>query len=370
MYHNVMSRTIARRLGACVNNTIKIHHALRMSTTAIGQQKLASEHYNEHLDRLPLLQSEDLRRLKPVKAKIQDYHVVLDRGLDLLTTLPAALEPLTKLKDTAYTSVERAIVITEAQAQLRKLKDASLPNLLAHVEDLELEPFPEPGSSEDEIDFLQRLRGMNEAERKDLLDTLNMEMRAAISQVTESVQNLEMKGQSTRVFGSDAELAAPIERKENPFAKVAANVAASTDTGKKKTEEKTKFGMSTDDQFASVIAKSAPPKEDFIKKKVVSKSFGVGQDSGEITTWKPDIPEKPKTTEPRVFSHRADEDEAPRPNAFSHRAAGDDAPRPKAPLRSLNFLQAQLEKTLKRSHVDNGPPSQSSSKTPRTSAGR
>lgn len=347
-----MSPTIARRLGACVNNTTKIHHALRMSTAATRPQKSASEHYDEHLDRLPLLQAEDLRRLKPVKAKIQDYHAVLDRGLDLLTTLPAALEPLTRMKDTAYTAVERAIVITEAQAQLRKLKDASLPNLLAHIEDLELEPYPEPGGSEDEIDFLQRLRGMNEAERKDLLDTLNMEMRAAISQVTESVQNLEGKDQSARVFGSDTQSAAPIERKENPFAKVAAKVAASADAGKRKAEEKTKFGMSTDDQFASVIAKSAPPKEDFLKKKVVGKNFGVGQDTEEITTWKPDVPEKPKTTEPRVFPHRADEDEAPRLRAFSRRTDEDDAPReaPRTviPPRSLNFLQAQLEKTLRK----------------------
>lgn len=337
-----MLPTIARRLGACVNNTTKIHHALRMSTTAARPQKLASEHYNEHLDRLPLMQAEDLRRLKPVKAKIQDYHAVLDRGLDLLTTLPAALEPLAKMKDTAYTSVERTIAITEAQAQMRKLKDVALPNLLTHVEDLELEPFPEPGSSEDEIDFLQRLRSMNEAARKDLMDTLNMEMRAAVQQVTESLQNLETKDQSTRVFGSDAEPAAPIERKENPFAKVAAKVAASTDVVKKKAEEKPKFGMSTDDQFASVIAKSAPRKEDFIKKKVVGKKFGVEQNSGEITTWKPDAVERPKTVEPRVFSHKADEDEVLR------REAPRPAPRPRFPLRDLNSLQAQLEASFKK----------------------
>jgi hypothetical protein len=354
----VMSPTIARRLGACVNNSTKTHHVLRMSTTAIRRQKLASDHYNEHLDRLPLLQAEDLRRLKPAKPKIQEYDAVLDRGLDFLTTLPAALEPLNKLKDTAYTSVERALAITEAQAQMRKLKDKTLPNLLAHVEDLELEPYPEPGSTESEIDFLTRARGMNEAERKDMLDSLNMEMRAALSQVTESLQNLEGKDEVTRGSSSDTESAATVERKADPFAKVATKVAASTDSGKKKAEEKPRFGMSTDDQFASVIAKSAPRKEDFIKKKVVGKNFGVGQNSGEITTWKPDMAEKPKMAEPRVFSHRTDEDDAPRPTTwrpdvtekprvFSHRADEGDSQRPKAPVRDLNSLQAKLEASFK-----------------------
>ena len=125
-----MSPVIARRLGACVNNTTKLHHVLRMSTTATRQQQLASDRYNEHLDRLTLLQAEDNRKLKPVKAKIGDYDAVLSKSLDFLTTLPAALEPLTKSRDTAHTSVERAIAITEAQAQLRKLKDGTLPNLL------------------------------------------------------------------------------------------------------------------------------------------------------------------------------------------------------------------------------------------------
>lgn len=336
MYRNVMLPTIARRLGACVTNTTKLHHVLRMSTTASKRQKPASDHYNEHLDRLPLLQVQDLQMLKPVKPKIADYDAVLSRGLDLLTALPAALEPLTRLKDTAHTSVERVIAITEAQAQCRKLKDVTLPALLAHVEDLELEDFPEPGSDETEINFLLRVRSMSEEERKDLLDTLDMQRSAAISKITENVQNLEWKDEATRVSGSDTEAAAaPIERKENPFAKVAAKVAASTtDTGKKKAEDKPKFGMSTDDQFASVIAKSEPRKEAFNMKNVVGKNFGVGQNSGEITTWKPDVPEKPKTREPRVFSHRSDEE---------------DAPRPKAPVRDLNSLQAQLEASFKKS---------------------
>ena len=358
-----MSPIVARRLGACVNNIPKLHDALRMSTTAIRRQKLASDRYDEHLHRLTLLQAEDRRKLKPVKAKIEDYDAVLNKSLDFLTTLPAALEPLTNRRDTAYTSVERAIAITEAQAQLRKLKDATLPNLLKHVEDLELEPYPEPGSDDDEIDFLSRVRGMNDAERKDLLDTLNMERIAAVSHVAENVKNLKWKDDLTSISGSDAGSEAPIERKENPFAKVAAKVAASTDTGKKKADDKPKFGMSTEDQFASVVAEAAARKEAIKIRKVVGKNFGVGQNSGEITTWKPEAIEKPKTVEPRVFSHKPDGDDKPRltwkpevvdkpktvePRVFSHRSDEDEKSRPKAPVRDLSELQARLEASFKK----------------------
>ena len=404
-----MSPTIARRLGACVNRSTKLHHALRMSTTAVIRQKVPSDHYKEHLGRLTLLQAEDLRRLKPVKIKVSEYDAVLSKGLDFLTTLPAALEPLTKLRDTAHTNVERAIAITEAQASLRKLKDATLPNLLEHVKDLELEPFPEPGSGEEEIEFLQRARGMNEAERKDLLDSLNLEMRAAISQVTESLR-LTPSSYETSGSGSDAESAVVFERKENPFAKVAAKAAASTDTGTRKVEERPKFGMSTDDQFASVIADAAPRKEAFklkkvvgrnfglgqnsgeitddqfagvvadaaprkeaLKKKVVGTNFGLGQNSGEITTRKPDVVAKPKPAEPsdfphrseegdtprpqavwpRDFSHRSEEGDTPRPQAvrprvFSHRSEEGDKPRSNATVRDLMSLQAQLEASFRK----------------------
>lgn len=358
-----MSPIIARRLGACLNNTTKLHHVLRMSTTATRQQQLASDRYNEHLDRLTLLQAEDQRKLKPVRAKIGDYDAVLSKGLDFLTTLPAALEPLTKSRDTAHTSVERAIAITEAQAQLRRLKDGTLPNLLKHVEDLELEPYPDPGSDDDEIDFLSRVGGMSDAERKDLLDTLDLERIAAVSHVTESVKKLKWRDDLTSIGGSDDGAAAPVERKENPFAKVAAKVAASTDSGKKKAEEKTKFGMNTEDQFASVVADAELRKEAIKIRKVVGKNFGVGQQSGEIRTWKPEATEKPKTVEPRVLSHRLDEDDKPKPTwkpqvadkpktveprVFSQRSDEDDKPRPKAPVRDLSALQAQLEASFKK----------------------
>ena len=345
MYRNVMSPSLARRLGACVSNTTKLHHVVRMSTTAIRLQKLASDRYDEHLDRLTLLQVEDQRKLKPVKGKIGEYDAVLSKILDLLTTLPAALEPLTRSSHTVHASVERAITITEAQAQLRKLKDATLPTLLKHVEDLALEPYPEPGSNEDEIDFLTRVRGMNEAERKDLLDTLDMQRSAAISQVTEYVKNVQWRDDLTRISGSGSGAETIIERKENPFSKVAAKVAASKDTGKKKADEKPRFGMSTEDQFASVVADAASRNEAIKIRKVVGKNFGVGQNSEEITTWKPEAMEKPKTVEPGAFSHRSDKDDKPRPTwkpevadksetveprVFSHRSDEDDKPRPKA----------------------------------------
>jgi hypothetical protein len=347
MCRNVMSPIIARRLGACVNITTTVHNA-RISTTAIRRQKLPSDHHNEHLDRLALLQAEDLEKLKPVKAKIKDYDAVLNKGVEFLATLPVTLAPLAKL-NTAHTSVERAIALAEAQTTLSKLKDATLPNLLAHVEDLELEEFPEPGSDETEIEFLQRARSMSDEERKDLLDSLNMEFGAAIAQATESVQSVQWRGEerSGSGSGSDTEPEATIERKENPFAKVAAKTTAAVGAGKKKTEEKAKFGMSTDDQFANVIADAVPRKDATKKKKVADTSFGLGQNTGEVTTWRPVVSEKPKTPEPRDFPRRAD-DKAPKPRGFPRRA-DDDAPKPKSPMRDLNSLQAQLEASFRKS---------------------
>ena len=91
--------------------------------------------------------------------------------------------------------------------------------------------------------------------------------------------------------------------------------------------------MNTEDQFASVVADAELRKESIKIRKVVGKNFGVGQQSGEIRTWKPEATEKPKTVEPRVFSQRSDED---------------DKPRPKAPVRDLSALQAQLEASFKK----------------------
>lgn len=307
-----------------------------MSTATLGQQKAPSDHNTDHLARLALLQANDLERLKPVKAKIAEYDAALKKGLEFFSTLPAALEPLNKMENTAHTKGDRNAALADALASLQSLKDAKLPNLLAHVEDLELEDYPEPASDEAEIDFLQRARSMSDVDRQDLLDSLNMEFGAAIAQATESVQSLKVRNEKWSPSSSDAEPATPTERRENPFAKVAAKATSAADAGKKKADDRKKFGLSTDEQFASVIAKSAP-REDVIKnKKVADTNFGLGQNTGDVTTWKPVVSEKPKAPEHREYAYRSDDD-APK-----------EAPKPKPSVRDLNSLQAQLEASFKR----------------------
>jgi hypothetical protein len=397
MYHNVMSPTIARRLGACAHNTSTKCHHVRLSTSSFRQQTVApSDHQKEHLERLALLQAEDRRLLKPVKAKIGEYQARLAQIRETLTTLPPALQILEGIKSPAYTLVEHRASIAEAIASLDRLKDAKLPTLLAHVEDLELEEYPEPSSDDSEVEFLQRVDGMKAAEREDLLDSLSLEIRALSSQTAESVQRYT-GGRMTNMSGSEIEPAKPVERTENPFAKTAARMKSAAGTGsKKKAEDKTKFGLSTDEQFASVIADAAP--KNFVKKKkAADANFGLDQDNGDITTWRPVGSGKPKAPETIIRSpslssetpsesawgamdddFRADNDGAkPRPitlepklrspSISSETSSGstwgvlDDPlrpdtdvtkskpkPKPKPQSHNLNSLQAQLEASWKK----------------------
>lgn len=370
MYRNVMSPTIARRLGACVNSITRNHHT-RLSTTSFRAEKAPNDHNNEHLKRLALLQAEDLRLLKPVKAKIRDYQAVLDSSREFLTTLSPSFKPLEGLQFTAHTPVEHRAAIKEALASLDRLKDARLPNLLAQVEDLELEEFPAPSSDETEIDFLQRLAGMTAAEKQDTLDSLNMEIRAVSMQASESIERL--RGRWVETNGSEQEPAKPLERKDNPFAKLAAKATVAADAGKKKAEEKgkPKFGMSTDEQFANVIA-NATPRDKSPKNKVVDKAnFGLAESNGDITTWKPIessksekleptrkpvetsnpwMPEPQSQSQPRSASVPSDTPPAsPRGARASSPRPYPDAPKPKPQGHDLNSLYAQLKTSWKKS---------------------
>jgi hypothetical protein len=204
-------------------------------------------------------------------------------------------------------------------------------------------------------------------------------------------------GRMTNMSGSEIEPAKPVERTENPFAKTAARMKSAAGIGsKKKAEDKTKFGLSTDEQFASVIADAAP--KNFVKKKkAVDANFGLDQDNGDITTWRPVGSGKPKAPETIIRSpslssetpsesawgamdddFRADNDGAkPRPitlepklrspSISSETSSGstwgvlDDPlrpdtdvtkskpkPKPKPQSHNLNSLQAQLEASWKK----------------------
>jgi hypothetical protein len=398
MYRNVMSPTIARRLGACAHNTSTKCHHVRLSTSSFRQQTVApSDHQKAHLERLAFLQAEDRRLLKPVKAKIGDYQARLAKIRENLTTLPPALQILEGIKSPAYTLVEHRASIAEAIASLDRLKDAKLPTLLAHVEDLELEEYPEPSSDDSEVEFLQRIHGMKAAERKDMLDSLSLEIRALSSQTAESVQRYT-GGRMTDMSGSEIEPAKSVKKMENPFAQTAARMkAAASGTGsKKKAEDKTKFGLNKDEQFASVIADAAP-KNAVKKKKAADANFGLDQNNGGITTWKPVGNSKPKAPETIIRSpslssetpsesvwgamdddFRADNDGAksrpktPEPRSQPHILSSETSsestwgvlddpfrpdtdatksepkPKPKPQSHNLNSLQAQLEASWKK----------------------
>lgn len=352
-----MSPTLARRLGACAKNITKYQHA-RLSTKSSEKQSPADEHNKEHLERLTLLQAEDRRLLKPVQAKIEEYQAVLDKTREFLTTLSPALQPIQALESPAHTLIEHRHSITEALAALDRLKDAKLPNLLAQVEDLQIEEYPQPGSDESEIDFLERVSGMTTHEKKDVLDSLDMEIRAYFMQSTESIQRLTGRYQEPSAI-EEAPPEEPLERKENRFAKEAAKAAAAAaaaEASKKKAEEqsKGKFGLSTEEQFANVIA-DAQPRDRVPRNKVEDKSnFGLGQNSGEATTWKPVESSQPtyKKPEPKP---RSPKPSVEKPSGSAWGASNflprqeTRAPKPKPQGHDLNSLQAQLEASWKKS---------------------
>lgn len=276
MSRNVMSPTVARRLGACAHNITKSRHHAHISTTSFRSQESPSDRQQDHLDRVAWMQADDMRRLVPLKAKIKEYQAECDKAHEFLASLPAALEPLESLSPARPLKEHRA-VINVAMESLNRLKNKKLPNLLANVEDLETEAFPEPGSQESELAFMQRIGGMTAGEKQDQLRSLTMAIQSVVKEATDRMPQ-ETDG----------------SRSPNPFAAVQLNPLDIVN--KKKSEvgediragDKLKFGLSTEEQFASVVA-GATKAEDAIDKKIKKKvktttaGFGLGQDTEDAT---------------------------------------------------------------------------------------
>jgi hypothetical protein len=299
MHRNVMSPMSARRLGACINNATK-HCQVRRLNTSRKWQQTASDNSREHKERLAGLQAEELRLLQPVKAKLNEYLATVEKAKDMLENMPAALQPILPLRSVHSFATHR-LTIAEALAAAERLKEERLPNLLAHVEDLEVEDYPEPGNDETELQFLARVKGMNPAARRTLLDTVNEQVEATTKSLRQRVQN--WTPQQEEAEKSETERLYT----RNPLP-----------------------SPSTEEQFANVISGAT-----------AKANFGTGQQE-DIRQWKPlEVPgsASSKTTAPGPQSTAAAKP-TQQPTA--------DAPKPKSFGFDLNSLQAKLEASIKK----------------------
>jgi hypothetical protein len=301
MHRNVMPPMSARRLGACIHNATK-HNQVRRLTTSRKWQQTASDNGREHKERLEVLQAEDLRLMQPVKAHLQEYLATVGKATDILENMPAQLQPILPSRSVHSFPTHR-LIIADALASAKRLKDEGLPNLLAHMEDLEIEDYPEPGKDETEVQFLARVKDMNPAERRTLLDTVSGQVEAATKNLRQRVQN--WTPQEEEAERSDAERI----QARNPLP-----------------------SPSTEEQFANVISDAT-----------AKTNFGMGQPE-DIRQWKPlDVsgrtPSKTSAPEPQSTATAKPTQE---PTADAPK------PKPKSFGFDLNSLQAKLEASIKK----------------------
>jgi hypothetical protein len=300
MHRNVMPPMPVRRLGACINNAAKYYQARQLTTSRRWQQTANED--REHKERLAVLQAEDLRLLQPVKTHVNEYLATVEKVTDILENMPAALQPILPLRSVHSFPTHR-LIISEALASARRLKEEDLPNLLAHLEDLEIEDYPEPGNDETELQFLARVKGMRPAERRTLLDTVNGQVEANTKTLRQRVQNWTPEEEEAE--RSDAERF----KTRNPLP-----------------------SPSTEEQFANVISDAT-----------AKTNFGTGQPE-DVRSWRPlGVPGSPssKASAPESKSTAT---------AKSDQQSTADAPKPKPKTFGfdLNSLQAKLEASIKK----------------------
>jgi hypothetical protein len=271
-------------------NDAPLHYQVRRLTTSRKWQQIESDTSRDHKERLAVLQAEDIRLLKPAKAKLKDFVATVDKARDLLENMPAALQPILPPRS-VHTFAKHQAVIAQALARAEKLKDERLHNLLAHLEDLEVEDYPEPGNDESELRFLARVKDMNPVERQAFLDRINMEVDTTALGLREGIQS------STR----EQEEAETSEQERLPIR----NPLPSP---------------STEEQFASVVSDAT-----------TNSNVGLEQ-QGDVTRREPTVPPgstSSKTPAPESQSTAS----APKPNSFGF---------------DLNSLQAKLEASIKK----------------------
>jgi len=264
MHRNVMSPMSVRRFGACVKNAT-IHHQVRRLSASRKWQQTASDRNREHEERLSVLQSEDYRLLQPVKANLHEYLATVEKARDSLERMPAALQPILPLRS-VYSFASYRAIIAEAQALAQGLRDEKLPDLLAHLEDLELEDYPEP-KDERETEFLARVKDMSPAERRALLDTVKEQVEATTNNLRQRVQNWtpEQEEAETEKMQARNPLPGPHSTEEQ-FANVISDATAKTTLGLGEEEE--------DVRQRKESKTSAPEKESSATTKPKSKTVG------------------------------------------------------------------------------------------------
>jgi hypothetical protein len=284
----------ARRLGACINNVTK-HYQVRRLTTSRKWQQTESEGSREHKERLAILQAEDIRLLQPVKTHLNEYLATVSKAKDLLENMPAALQPILPQRSVHSFPTHR-LIISEALAAAKRLEEERLPNLIAHLEDLEVEDYPEPGKDETELQFLARVKDMKPAERQTLLDTVTGQVEATTKNLRQRVQNWTPEEEEA-------------EKAERP------------DTERFQTRNPLpRPGVA--EQFANVISDAT-----------AKTNFGMGQPE-DVRQWKPlEVPGSPPSKTPA---------------SESQPTAGAPEPEPKTTFGfDLNSLQAKLEASIK-----------------------
>lgn len=230
------------------------------------------------------MQAEDLRRLAPIKAKIKEYQAECDKAHEFLASLPAALEPLESLSPARPLKEHRA-AINLAMESLNRLKDKKLPNLLANVEDLEIEVYPEPGSQESELAFMQSIGGMTAQEKQDKLRSLTRDIAGVVEEASRRIAG-DRAQQERDGLNPSKDVFAAVQL-DNPLDFV--NKKKSEPVGEEiRAGDKLKFGLSTEEQFASVVA-GATKVEDAMDKEIKKKlkartaNFGLGEDTEDTT---------------------------------------------------------------------------------------
>lgn len=301
MHRNVMSPMSARRLGACIDNATKCYQ-VRQLTTSRKWQQAASGDSREEKERLAILQAEDLRLIQPLKANINEYLATVGKAKEMLENMPATLQPILPSRSVHSFATHR-LIISEALASVERLEGKGLLNLLAHLEDLEVEDYPEPGKDETELQFLARIKDMKPAERQTLLDTVNGQVDTITKKLRQRVQNWTPEEEEDEK--SDMERL----QARNPLP-----------------------GPSTEEQFANVISEAT-----------AKTTFGLGRQE-DVTQWKPlEVPGgTPSTSAAPEPQPAATAKPAQQPMADAPK------PKPKSSGFDLNSLQAKLEASIKK----------------------
>lgn len=250
MHRNVMSRNIARRFGAYANNARIYQHARLFSSYAARQHTASAlyEHNHEHRNNLAVLQEEDRWRLIRVKAHLDKYTQLLENAQKTVDDMP-----IMPLQDDEHPRASHELRVSKILATMETLRDR-LESLRMHLEDLETEPYPAVGVTDEDIDWETSVRNMSPEVRQQNLAELELEIGA---DKRRAVDNLRVIREAQSASDARIPGQSPIigERKGNPFPSAGAkSLAASYGSVRKKGNDRLKYGLGRGEQAESVAS--------------------------------------------------------------------------------------------------------------------